>query len=655
MMLLASRLAGAQSIDSSWNVDVGLGATISAPSSAFGSVPGIASPGTLTYDPINGSSRIFAAIGADAPIARDLRLGVRASFATIEHRHAALERAPIAIEGGSLINATLRHDLQGVFRMIGLEPYVRYGVTEWLSVSAGLPIMSLATSKYTQVLRFVDPPGIRFVDGSIEQITARGDVPNVRAVIPMISVSAEAMIPASTSGAITLVPRVGFMRSLTSFTSDGAFNSQAFNASIGIRYRFSPAPTQEQRVPEPAEPLTVPVVAEPIPLAMRVERDTFVELTRGITQETTSLVSTSIDTIETRQGDVVTKLVRKRETYRLAVPKPPSVLRASLQLRFVDDAGVITSNARLSAVRVESRRVLNFLPMMVFDGDDETLPSRYLQLSVQEARSWKESALASSTAHHWQYHVLNIIGSRMRRTRTFRCRFVGTSDGRRRDLVERRLTVIREYLATRFGVASDRIETEIRTEAGGDAGNIITIEQSPSELLGPAEFSQTYIETQLPRLQLIPDVISEAGLRSWSIEARQGAIPVREFSDSVALPTALLWDMNEDIAADAAFKQPVVLVLRATDIDEQRTESELVTVSLTSRLPLTAASRPIKKLEIFTLGRPAGTRQTAPESRIDATSQRQLAEWTTAGLQLPERQYYEQAGMTLTVKLLESR
>ncbi|MBU3699570.1 MAG: hypothetical protein FGM33_06095 [Candidatus Kapabacteria bacterium] len=652
-VLLCVGHAAAQTIDSTWNVDVGLGATIAAPASAFGSVPGIASPGGLRYDPINGSTRAYVSIGADVPIGRLIRFGLRASYSSFENRHAALESAPIAVEGGSLVTATLRHDLQGVFRMIGLEPYVRYGVTPWLSVSAGLPIMNVATSKYTQTLTFVDPPGIRFVDGSIEQVTARGDVPNLRSVIPMISISAEAAIPASTSGMITLVPRIGVIRSLSSFTTDGAFNAQALNASIGVRYSFSSAPVKEP--PAPAEKIAVPIVATAIPLAIRVERDTFVELTRGISQEVTSLVSTTVDTIETRQGDVVTRLVRQRETYRLAVPKPPSVLRASLQLRFVDDAGAVTDNARLSAVRVESRRVLNFLPVLVYDGAAESLPTRYRQLSVQEARSWKESSLASSTASHWQYHILNILGSRMRQARASRCRLVGNATKEGRALIERRLDGIREYLATRYGVSRDRLDTEIRSGSESDNPNTIMIDHAGGDLLDPIEFSQTYIETQLPRLQLVPDVITEAGLRSWSIEAKQGDARIREFADSAALPASFLWDMNEDIAADAAMKQPITLVLRATDIDEQRAVSEPVRVSLTSRLPLTAASQPVRRLEVFTLGRPANARQTAPEARVDISAQRQLAEWTTAGLELPERRIYEQAGMNLTVKVLERR
>lgn len=642
--------------DSAWNVDVGLGATLSAPSSTFGSVSGIASPGGLRYDAVNGSTMMTVALGADLPLGSDLRLGLRASYTAVQHRHAALERAPIATEGGSVVTATMRHDLQGTFRMVGFEPYLRYDLTSWFCVSAGLPLMAVATSRYTQTLTFVDPPGVRFADGSIELVTARGDVPNLRTVIPMVSFTAEGAIPASTSGSIVLVPRLSIARALQPFTTDGAFNAQMLSASLGLRYRFpSSAPAVPVAPPTPAAP--PPPVREVADLAVRVERDTFVELTRGVSESTTTLFSTSIDTVEVPLGGEMTRVVRRKETYRVAVPKPPSVLRASLQLRFIDDAGTVTQNARLSAVRVESRRVVNFLPMIAFDADSDVLPSRYRQLSVQEARSWKESVIDGSAASHLQYQILNILGSRMRRVRGSACTLVGYTDASRRTVVERRLSAVRGYLVSRFGVDADRIATEMRTLPDGDAisSNTIKISESGSELLKPIEYASTYIETQLPRLQLVPDVISEAGLRSWSIEALQGEVRVRSFADSGAAPQEIVWDMNDDLNADGAIKQPVVLTLHVTDVDEAQSRSQPVKVSLTSRMPPAAASRPIKKMEVFTLGRFSNSRQSATDVRKEGTPQRQIAEWPTAGLQLPERQLYEQSGMNLTVQLLERR
>lgn len=655
LLLVWTLRLGAQSQDSSWNIDVFAGAVSAAPSSSFGSVPGIASPGNLRYDPVSGASRLTGGLGADLPVYRGLRAGLRLDLQTIQLRYDALERAPIATPGGDILQATLQHNLQTTMTLAGLTPYVRLEPLSWLSVGAGMPLMSVSTSRFTQTMVFVDPPGLRFVDGSVEQVTARGDVPNIRSIIPMITVYAEASVTASPSGSWVLVPRIGLTQALTSVTNDGAFSMRSISVGVGLRYRMgrsiSARPT--------ADTVKAVVAPEaPLPLSVRVERDTFVELTRGINDAMTMLMSTTIDTISVQDSEgTEQQIVRRRETYRMAVPKPPSVLRAALQLQFIDEDGQVTRDARLAAVRVESRRIVSFVPAIVFDEESTEIPARYQQLSVQQARSWKEDASFGTSSAHWQYHVLNVIGARMRRFPSTTCTLLAAMDDHQNSRSLERMSSIRSYLASRFGIRESRVQTRIVSAAEGGSLNTpstVVIDQASPELLEPVEFTVSTIETQLPRLQLLPDVISEAGVRSWSIDATLDAVPVRTFSGTGALPAAIAWDMNEDIVADAAFKKPVVLTLHVNDMDDAHTESDQTRISLTSSMPLSSASRPIRRSEVLTFGRDGGARQST-SIRQGADAPRPLAEWTTRGLDPAERVLYEQGGMRLSVQVLERR
>ncbi|MFM8771445.1 MAG: hypothetical protein ACKOE4_05410 [Candidatus Kapaibacterium sp.] len=647
----------AQQKNSSWNADASVGALSSAPSSFFRSVPGIASPGDLRYDPVSGGSRLQGAVGMDVPVFGDIRLGVRVDMQQTVLRYDALERAPIATEGGSVVTATLRHNLQTSMTLVGATPYVRYEPTPWLSVGAGLPLYAVAESRYTQTMVFADPPGIRFVDGSLEQLTAKGDVPNRRMIIPMVTMYAEGILPVSASGAWVLVPRIGLTQSMTAVTKDGALNVRSFSASIGLRYRMlstsNTAAEPEQPQPVPVE---VPKEKAPFPLAIRVERDTFVELTRGINETMTMLMNTAVDTIIERRDDgEEQRIIRRKETYRMAVPKPPSVLRAALQLRFVDDDGEVTQDARLSAVRVESRRVVSFVPMVVFDSTSIQIPSRYQLLSAQQARTWKDASISGASSAHWQYQILNIIGSRMKRMSSTKCTLVVADDGSSKEISLARMDVIRDYITTRYGIDKSRVQFGQSSDHRGTlpAGSV-SFDQSSPELFAPIEFTVSTIETQLPRVQLVPDVISEAGVQTWTIEAKMKDAAVRTFNGSGSLPSTISWDMNDDIAAEAAFKQPIVLTLHVDDVDAAQTDSDPLRISLTSRLPLASASRPIKRTEVLTFGNDGGTRQSSPV-RQGADGVRPLAEWTVRGLEQPERALYDARGVRLSVQVLERR
>jgi hypothetical protein len=645
----------AQQENTSWNIDASVGAVSSAPSASFSSVPGIASPGNLRYDPVSGATNLTAGLGVDLPVHRTLRAGLRLDVQTVQLRYDALERAPIAIDGGGGALATLQHNLQTTMTLAGLTPYLRYEPVQWLSVGVGLPLMSVTASRFNQTMVFSDPAGLRFVDGSIEQVTARGRVPNLRSVIPSISMFAEAQIKASPSGALVLLPRVSLAQALTSITTDGAFNVRSVAIGVGLRYRLG-GPTS---VPPKVD--TQPTVNTPPPMAVlgvRVERDTFVELTRGIAESMTMLMNTTIDTatqIDAEGNEQ--RFVRRRETYRMAVPKPPSVLRAALQLQFIDEEGQVTRDARLSAVRVESRRVVSFVPAIVFDNASAEIPERYQLLSVQQARSWKEGALFGTSAAHWQYNVLNVIGARMKRLPSTTCTLIAVVDDQHNGRSAERIAAVRSYLASRFGIRESRIQTRLIPASEDDSlitPSMVFIDQASPELLAPIEFTVSTIETQLPRLQLLPDVISEAGVRSWSISALLDDQPVRTFSGSSTLPASVAWDMNEDVVADAAFKKPLVLTLQVEDIDGDLALSDPMRISLTSRMPLSSASRPVKRTEVLTFARDGGTLQSSA-LRQGADAARPLAEWTMRGLEPAERALYEQRGMRLSVQVLERR
>lgn len=656
LFLAWSARSGAQQENTSWNIDASVGAVSSAPSGSFGSVPGIASPGNLRYDPVSGATHLTASLGADRPVFRGLRAGLRLDAQTVQLRYDAFERAPIAIEGGGVALATLQHNLQTTMTLIGVTPYLRYEPVPWLSVGTGFPLMSVTASRFNQTMVFSDPVGLRFVDGSIEQITARGRVPNIRTVIPLITMFAEATIPASPSGALVLAPRIGFAQALTSITNDGAFNMRSLSIGVGLRYRMGRGPVVAPKVD--TQP---PVMAPPpmVPLSVRIERDTFVELTRGIAESITMLMSTTIDTVsQTDTEGNELRIVRRRETYRMAVPKPPSVLRAALQLRFVDDNGEVTQDARLAAVRVESRRVVSFLPAVVFDHSSAQIPSRYQLLSPQQARSWKETLINSSSESHWQYHVLNVIGSRLKRFPTTTCALIGSDEGALKDVTRDRMKTIRDYITTRFGIDQSRIQID-RIGYRSNLHNTlppsaIALDLSSPELLAPVTFTVSTIETQLPRVQLLPDVISEAGVQRWSIQASLQDVPVRTFSGTGTVPSAISWDMNDDIASEAAYKQPIVLTLHVDDVDEAQTESDPLRISLTSRMPLASASRPMKRTEVLTLGRDGGSGQSLP-GRQDVNGTRPLAEWTLRGLDQVERSIYEALGVRLSIQVLERR
>lgn len=626
------------------SIEVGAGVFRWLPTGSFKDVSGIPGPQTVKFSGSSASMRGMVRIGADVLEYENILVGVNAAYMPVSMSYSARERAPIALPGGGLYQATLQHDISAQMDVFNLAPRLRYRALDWFVAEISVPMQFVLDPKYTQVMRFTDPAGLAFIDGRIEQVTGRGRIVNVRRLIPSVAVSACAEIPLSSSGNLRLVPRLGYVQSLQTITSDGAFTLQGVDASLGVTFAFKRTdPTQELAAPVSNDSLLAQQGANAVPVASldtRVERDTLVELRTGITQETTDLVNVVIDTMSSQ--DLVYR--RIRETYRRYVPKPPSVLRGSISLRFVDEDGTITSNARLTATRVSSQRIVPIVPMVMFDSLEHQIPDRYVQYAPSAAAQFQERRVLASDIH-WHYQLLNVVGSRLRSQRLATCQLQLYAPSPDTMLGNMRLRAVQSYIASRFGIRESRIiiipsSTGLTDDAASDLAAAVVISDPSGKLLRPLEGTVDVVEARLPTVRITPDAISEAGLRQWSVTINHGSTELYAMPDSAGDVHDVTIDLNDVMTADLAMKSPLSFILRLEDNERTSTRSEPAILKLTSKaLRPSERSTPLRRTEVLRIGANSAMQQqvaTAAGQRIVSAPS-----WSVKGLTAPETVLYE--------------
>ena len=307
------------------------------PMSSFRDVSGIPSPESITFtsEASNFTQRGTFSVGLDVMNITRAQLGIGVGYIPVSMRYSGQERAPIALENGSLYIATLQHDISARVELLTITPRIRYPLTAWLNVEASIPLGIPIGARYTQTMRFVDPSGLTFVDGRLEQITGNGKILNTRLIIPSVALHASAELPVVSDRTVHIVPRIGFQHALVTVTNDGAYSIHGVDASVGIRVRFGATGAQRDTVVsiDSIQPASVPIAERDRIFETLVQRDTLVELRAGIAQITTELTNVVVDTLE-NNGSLYRRI---QETYRTYVPKPPSVLRGAIALQFVDD------------------------------------------------------------------------------------------------------------------------------------------------------------------------------------------------------------------------------------------------------------------------------------------------------------------------------
>ena len=595
---------------------------------SFPSIPGIPSPGDLRFEARSSVSAAQFAIGGDIGIPSDLRIGGRLRYSAIELQYRANERVPIANpDGPGVYVATIAHDLNARTVNLDLVPYLRYEPLRWIAVELAAPVMIPLSSRYQQRMFFSDPQNVPFLDGSIERITGQGTIPSLAVASLALQARIEGMVELSSSGSLALTPFVAYQQSITSPAPDGALSSRILSVGLGLRSSFNAA----------REVALVPLIPR---RRERTLRDTTVELSRMVKQPQTVLMQRSTDSVV--QGDI--RDVTIRETYVTYYPKPPAILRASMQLAFVHIDGTVSDDARVLAQRVRATHVVQLLPLVVFDSTSTELPRRYVKLSPAEVPTWRPTLSVTDAPTHWQYSIHNIVGSRLRSSRTS-CSLVvyvdSTQVGRAR--AEQRAQTIRRYLRETFGIDERRLPLRI-TQASGVLANCIGFDPV-NPALAALTTTQMINDTELPNVRVVPDVVSESGILRWAVSVQTNGRTVRVISDTGALPAFIPWNMNADLQSEAR-QQDVDLHLEVVDRDSAWARSEPATIRLRSQAAADRSMIPIERTEYLDLTTSVpGLQLPSIDHRdaIRATPRDGTTSWYLRGLEEPELSLYQHA------------
>lgn len=244
-------------------------------------------------------------------------------------------------------------------------------------------------------------------------------------------------------------------------------------------------------------------------------------------------------------------------------PQKRSVL--SLQVRAVGidrDGNEITE----PVLRVEQMKVTEAFPTLsyVFFGSGESaISSRYKQSTEAEVSSFQESSLFYANAFEIHHHLLDIIGSRLRRKPAAKIILTGTRSERDvRDSLSTsslsmdRAKAVAKYLTDHWHIAPDRITLKSRnlpelpseeaTTSGRSENRRVEIVSNDPTITAPLWAHRIEHVATPPQIDFIPTIVSSAGVRSATITVTQGGKELQRFDALSSGSTGEhLWSLDE--------------------------------------------------------------------------------------------------------------
>ncbi len=436
---------------------------------------------------------------------------------------------------------------------IGLEPLAQLRVMDKLAAVLGPSIGYFFSSSFEQKEHILEPAGAVFENGQPTRFTYSGNVPDASSLFFGIVVGLRYEIPIAADSSLSVVPELTYTHGLTSLQSSQDWSLQSIRAGIAVQWNSWKKP----------EPLTTPPPSpEPAP-----------------------------------------------------EPPPPAVVLPALavskfEATLLDADGRPTKDSVITITNIVSTNLYALLNYVFFDDSSSVIPTRYQLLTPGEAESFDINALNGIGTMPIYYHILNIVGLKLRKSPDATITLIGCNSNVGPEegntaLSKDRAEAIRDYLTQVWRVDPLRIKVQTRnlpadpsnttTPDGAAENRRVEVLANDRSILEPLYFTDTTRTSSAPSIRFSQNVTSENGVKEWSVVASQGGKELKSFAGSSNVDSAVYWDMGDDIATMPLSEEPVRYTIRVVDEQGQSRVAEGNDINVQQVV------RKDKRIERFTL------------------------------------------------------
>ncbi len=468
-----------------------------------------------------------AGILAEAPVweGESYALGIAARVGI--HSLAATFSSSLAIpiDASPVPNGNLNFTFQTNALFLNAEPLIQWRFADKRAVlmaGAGFRTVYRDTSSQSRTLTSSQPisDALRQRSEGTESAPLAGTTFG-RVITTALIAGIAWEIPITSSGSLLLAPEVFYSFGLNNITpnilppntsSNGANTAAMWRMSTlraGISLKFAPekpAPPIEQNIERKAD---IPDPPKPAPV--------LVSTTENANNKPTNDTTTTKPT--TAQTDVRVRIA---------------------SLLGVEADGRITENPTLHVEEFLASSSRFLIPYVFFEEGSFALPMRYKRLSAQERKAFAPEEIIKSTLtkdHELDayYHLLNIVGFRMRKYAAAQLVLTGFSDvvkeSVNKTLPLRRAEVIKAYLRDTWGIAEERITTKSGGARGlsdvidAEENRVVEMQASQPEIFNELRYEYTLRTVKPATLEITPEIAAPKGLAAWSLNIDEDSAP----------------------------------------------------------------------------------------------------------------------------------
>jgi outer membrane protein OmpA-like peptidoglycan-associated protein len=482
----------------------------------------------------------------DFDIVSDIKLGLRAGLSTLSGD--LLESENIGNQKVYDLNTksylfkdiVVDHRLTSVLYDMGLEPIISYYPIKQLFIAAGFKVGFLFSGIFSYEERLTSPENVLFTDESVTRNDKKKNepLPNKNSIQLFGSVGAGYRFKLASHTYLSPEMKIYFP-----FTNLTNVNWKVMSISLGASINF-------------------PIFAAPEKVFLKDTvylRDTTTKYVIGLQKN--ELKRLSFDDSEAwkiTKGDTIIEKQTIVEKYELSVPKDAE-LKTKISAVGITKEGLRKENPEIIIEEMEESELFPLLPQVFFaEGSSKIDPNQQMLIKKVDAEVFNEESLNWNTLKIYA-NLLNVIGLRLKFNPNADITLIGCNSGigaekNNKELSKSRAVAIKDYLVNTWGVNPKNIKTISKnlpdkpsksTILDGQQENqrVEIISDNP-EILKPVTLKQITRTSNPPVVEILPEIISEAELKSWRITVTQDGNPIRDY-DGIKTPNTIKWNVEE--------------------------------------------------------------------------------------------------------------
>lgn len=490
------------------------------------------------------------------PLGSSLHLELSGEYSAYDGTLRATQEQPA--DNNGLTTAVYEYTIASTLRSINLSPSLRYS-WERFSLHAGFRMGYFASNSFVQQEKLVAPDELVYENGRRDRMNYAGDIPSASSLRSSLTMGLSAAFPMNTSKSLSIVPQLSAEVGLSNVNKEVPWKVQSYRLGVGLMYMHSIIPPKPVVLPvEPPPPPPKAIVTPPPPVA------------------------------------------------KLELVEP-------LKMELVNDDG-LRIELPLKVKNTVSSNMYAMIHYIFFDSASAEIPQRYVLLDSEQAQSFNPMKLNITTSMQVYYHILNLVGTRMKDNPSIAITLTGcntNNDGEKNNLrlSRDRAEAVKKYLTDVWGIAPERITVKARnlpavasntnTQDGTVENRRVEITTSSPELLEPIVYSDTTRTINASKVKYSGKVLAESGIKEWKFIATQNGEDIKTLSGSGALPATLAWNIKDDAMLLQATEKPVTIRLEVTDGEGKTIRSPADTLTLTQT---TVNHSMVQKYSLITFG-----------------------------------------------------